>query len=65
MKNNTIIILRIVVSPIILLLMIVGHFYSAVRKFIFFLKYGGEFITFEQNERPTIYKIYQKLKENK
>ncbi|HPY81282.1 MAG TPA: hypothetical protein PK548_05540 [Bacteroidales bacterium] len=61
--NTRFLLLRILVSPIIFALILVGHTYSAVKRFYLFIRYGGEFITFENNERPTIEKIYQKLKE--
>lgn len=61
--NKNYLLLRLFVSPIIFALILVGHIYSAVKKFLLFMRWGGEFITFENNERPTIEKIYQKLKE--
>jgi len=56
---------RVIVSPIILALIIVGNMYHAVRNFLLFLKYGGEFITHSNNERPSIEAIYSQLKEQK
>ena len=61
--NTKFLLLRLIVSPIIFALILVGHTYSAVKRFYLFMRWGGEFITFENNERPTIEKIYQKLKE--
>ena len=61
--NTKSLLLRLIVSPIIFALILVGHTYSAVKRFYLFMRWGGEFITFENNERPTIEAIYKKLKE--
>lgn len=60
--NKQYLVLRLLVSPIIFALILVGHTYLAVKRFYLFMRWGGEFITFENNERPTIEKIYKKLK---
>lgn len=61
--NTKYLLLRLLVSPIIFALILVGHIYSAIRRFILFIRWGGEFITFREDERPTIEEIYKKLKE--
>ena len=45
---------RLIVSPVILALFIVGHLYHAFKRFGLFVKYGGEFISFDKDERPTV-----------
>jgi hypothetical protein len=54
---------RILASPLILGLIILGYFYGAIVRFAKYLKYGGELITFTENERPTINSIYYELKD--
>jgi len=61
--NTKYLLLRLLVSPIIFALILVGHTYSAVKRFYLFMRWGGEFITFREDERQTIEAIYKKLKE--
>ena len=56
---------RILVSPLIFCLILISFIYHSFRRFYFFIKYGGELITFQENERPTIQDIYDILKQNK
>lgn len=66
MKNKSIL-LRILGTPFILGLMLVAGNYHIIRKLTLFLRYGGEWITYERaNERKTIQDIYELLeKQNK
>ena len=56
---------RIIASPFVFCLIIIAHVIKAVVIFTKYLKYGGELITFMENERPTINDIYQELKNQK
>jgi len=64
MKNKNIL-LRLLVSPFILGMMIITYFYGAIKRWLYFLKYGGEFINFDKDkdENITIQKIYELLKQ--
>jgi hypothetical protein len=54
--------LRIVCSPIVLLLLLVTFFMNTMRIFFSYLWYGGEWITYTKNDPNTIHNIYQHLK---
>lgn len=53
---------RILVSPFVFMLIFISHNLFIFKRFWHFLKYGGEYINFEENERGTIHKIYEELK---
>jgi len=53
---------RIIVSPFILAILLISHNLFVIKRFWHFLKFGGEYINFEQNERATIQDIYDQLK---
>lgn len=55
--------LRLLVSPFIFCLLIVTYNYSAIKRFYYFVKYGGEFLSYENDERKNIDDIYKLLKE--
>lgn len=54
---------RLLSSPFVLAVMTTYATYHLIRRFIMFLRYGGEMITFYENERPTINDIYKELKQ--
>ena len=60
--NKHKIILRLLVSPIILLLLIITYLFSAIKRWVLFLRWGGEWINYDKNDRATIDDIYQELK---
>jgi len=68
MKNKTFnkqlqfFLLRLLVSPMVLALMTVGFTYSLIKRFLLYLRYGVEFISFEENEQPTVNDIYKEMK---
>jgi hypothetical protein len=55
---------RILAAPFVLILIVISLIFHSALRFYLFLKYGGEMITFVENERPTIEKIYQELKKS-
>lgn len=54
--------IRIVVSPFIFALLFISHNFFVLKRFYHFLKFGGEYVNFEQNEKATIQDIYNELK---
>ena len=63
MKNKSTL-LKIIASPFVLGLMLITYNYSCIKRWLLFLKYGGEFIDYEKDDLITIHEIYHKLKEN-
>ena len=61
MKRNKLI-LRIIASPFLLMMMLVFHIYTGFLNTFLFIKYGGEWMTYSDEDKPTIYKIYEELK---
>lgn len=61
--NKTNLVLRIVVSPLIFCILLISHVLFVFRRFYHFLKYGGEYINFEENEKPSLMEIHAMLKE--
>lgn len=53
---------RILSSPFVFCIILIAYFVGAVKRFILFLKYGGELITYVNDEPPTIRDIYMELK---
>ena len=54
--------LRLLSAPFVLCLLTVAFTYHLIIRFYRFMKYGGEMITFTENDRPTVDMIYQELK---
>jgi hypothetical protein len=44
-------------------LIVVTYLFLAIKNWLLFIKYGGEWITFQENERPNIEDIYRLLKD--
>ena len=55
--------LRILVSPFIFAMIIVTYLYYGMRRFVLFMRYGGDFITHERDERKNIEDIYMLLRD--
>ncbi len=60
--NKHFFITRILVSPCVFIIIFLGHNLFVLKRFWHFLKFGGEYINFEQNERATIQDIFNELK---
>jgi len=57
--------LRLIVSPLMLLLLVTTFLYYAIYRWTLFIRYGGEWIAYENLREPiTIKDIYDQLKEN-
>lgn len=56
------ILLRVIALPFIFGMFAVMNVALTVKGTWFFLKYGGEFMTYLKDDKPTIGKIYQQLK---
>jgi hypothetical protein len=55
--------LRLIAFPFVFALLFIAHTAFVLKRTYHFLKYGGEYINFEQNERATIQGIFEMLKE--
>lgn len=62
MNKPTKLILRISVSPFLLCILLITYFVHAIRHFINFTRYGGEWINYIKSDRETILDIYNELK---
>ena len=52
MKNSKNIPIRIIVSPLVLLICLIASLRDAIRQFILFLRYGGEWINYSKKVNP-------------
>lgn len=57
--------LRIISAPLILCILLVAHNFFVFKRFWHYLKFGGEYINFEKDEKRTIKDIYEMLQEIK
>jgi len=57
------IVLRILVSPFLLGLLVLSHLYMGIEKWIMFLRFGAEYITYDKNSITMINDVYQIVKE--
>ena len=55
--------LRLIAFPFVFALLFIAHTAFVLKQTYHFLKYGGEYINFEQNEKATIQGIFEMLKE--
>ena len=55
-------IVRFLLSPVVLVLVSVAFLVIAVKKTIEFVRFGGEFVIYQSQERKTIMDIYNLLK---
>ncbi len=53
---------RLIVSPFIFALIFIAHNLFVIKRFWHFLKFGGEYINFEEDESATIKDILAELK---
>jgi hypothetical protein len=60
--NTKKIILRILVSPVILLMLMITYLFYSIMRWLSFMRYGGEFINYEKDDHITIKMIYRSLK---
>ena len=57
--------LKYIVSPLILALILISFNAYAIRRWLLFLRYGGEVITYEKDDQVFIGDIYRELKDQK
>lgn len=62
MKNIFRIFMRLLVLPFVLGILLVTYILGAIERGLYFVKYGGEFINYDKNEKITIQMIYEQLK---
>ena len=55
------ILLRILVAPFIACIILISHLVFALHRIYLFIRYGGEFIGYEPNDKITIKDLYIQL----
>ena len=50
---------RIIVSPLMLLLLLLYLLFYGVERWISYLRYGGEIITYDRDSKKTIQDVYE------
>lgn len=63
--NKRFLTLRIISAPFILCILVIAHNFFVLERFWHYLKFGGEYINFEKEEKRTIKDIYEMLQEIK
>jgi len=61
---NKNIIIRLILSPLMLSMSLIVFMYKAFYITILFVRYGGEFIAYRKDDKETIFKIYEHIKNN-
>ena len=61
--NKRNILSRILVSPIILALLLVTYLYGCLKHFVKYIRYGGEWLTYDKTDRRSMDDIFKILKE--
>jgi len=62
LPNWVAIIIRIILLPIAAILHLIPHVMGFTASLILWVRYGGEFTIYQKDERVTISKIYDELK---
>lgn len=55
------IILRLLATPFVFGLILITHLYYVFHRTYWFIRYGGEYIGYEPNDRATIKDLYLEL----
>lgn len=50
---------RIIVSPIMLLLLLAYYIFHAIERWVSYLRYGGEIITYDKGSKKMIQDVYE------
>ena len=50
---------RIIVSPLMLLLLLLYNIFYAVERWVSYLRYGGEMITYDKDSKKMIQDVYE------
>jgi len=61
--NRRYILLRLIAFPFVFGLLFVWNMYACVKGTILFIRWGGEIINYEKDDKGSIYKIYKELKD--
>lgn len=62
--NKRLFIMRLILSPFLLVIALVPNIVSSFKLTYLFVRYGGEFISYMKDDKATIFGIYQHLKNN-
>lgn len=62
--NKNLFIMRLILSPFLLVMSLVPFIWKAFYLTYSFVRYGGEFIAYRKDDKETIFNIYQHLKNN-
>jgi len=54
--------LRIIASPFVFFIFLIIHAWIPIKGTYLFIRYGGEWMTYIKDDKPTIAKIYEHLK---
>lgn len=62
--KNTLFVIRLILSPLMLIVSIVPFIWKSFYLTYLFVRHGGEIIVYRKDDRETIFKIYEHLKNN-
>lgn len=62
--KNTLFVIRLILSPLMLIISLVSFIWKAFYLTFLFVRHGGEIIVYRKDDRETIFKIYEHLKNN-
>lgn len=62
--NNQKLVLRFIASPLILGILILTYSYNCIKHFLKYLRYGGEWVTYNNEDPKRMEDIYKLLKEH-
>lgn len=63
--NKTRLGFRIILFPMMLLVIIVAGIIGTLKQIFNYIWFGGETVIYNKDDRPSIYNIYQELKEQR
>lgn len=61
--NTNKLFLRLIVSPFVLCMLTISYSFALAKHFIGFLRWGGELIAHQKDERPTVNDLYKQMQE--
>jgi len=62
--NKNLFIMRLLLLPFLFVMALVPNIYRAFYITILFVRYGGEFMSYDKTDKATIFRIYSHLKNN-
>ena len=63
--NKRRLLIRIIVSPFVLMIIFIAYMFGFIKHFIKYMRWGGEWITYDKNEPENIKEILEMLKKSK